>query len=924
MKKSIAIYLLFYLLTFWPLQLSAKDFYGFTDEHPLIVACDWDFRPFEFLDSEGEPAGYNIEVLDIILDRLEIPHKFVMQEWQTASDMFLTHQADLIHALSVNYKTRPYIQTKKYVNYYNIRAARHANMPPFKGFNKADPSARIGLKKNDYAALRLNELDTIPFNVQYMSPKEGLTRVHAHQCDYYVWGQIPLENKIQELAIDSLVLDEVPDMPPGELRIIGYELDIIDAIDDQYTRLEQAGDLQRIYDKWFHPEMVHDDASPLAPYILIGLAVAGILIFIAGRLLSVRVSASVRRNSELNSIMTQALEMDNYYVLEYDVVLGHVRNKHGKLLRDSGISIEELIERIVPEEREEFRSLIDGMKRGETESWFLQRRYNSGTSDEPCWKTYIGGAILERENGVPRYIVHTIKDITSEIAEEQRTKELADKYMEVFETNMMAMSFHDANGFLINMNRRMRELLEITEEREEHFRKTSFLEDPFLRGYVDQGHFDSLHVCGRIVYPEWGLDKYIETRIVPVQDDTGNLVYYIISSRDITAERDMYMKQREHERRLKETQEAINNYEKQLRYLLEESNMYVWTFNQYEHAIRFTRSLRQAENSVSLEEFWAGMDEGQRPEAERVFRELIMAGKPFNVIHQYNYTPVTDHLTWFTISGIPVFDENGRPKEYFGLVRDITDLMLAQKKLREETARAEDSGRLKSAFLANMTHEIRTPLNAIVGFSDLLQMVDGVDERREFIRIIRNNCDMLLRLINDILEASSMGQAIAIEPVAIDLPSVFDDICQTLEQRVQGTGVEFQKDNPYNILPMVMDKGRLQQLLTNFVTNAVKYTHEGHIKVGYRKESREINRQRHEGLYFYCEDTGAGIPKEKQASVFERFVKLNDFVQGTGLGLAICKGIVDKCGGRIGVTAEGEGHGSTFWFWLPLEVTKNQ
>ena len=116
---------------------------------------------------------------------------------------------------------------------------------------------------------------------------------------------------------------------------------------------------------------------------------------------------------------------------------------------------------------------------------------------------------------------------------------------------------------------------------------------------------------------------------------------------------------------------------------------------------------------------------------------------------------------------------------------------------------------------------------------------------------------------------------------------------------------------------MVMDKGRLQQLLTNFVTNAVKYTHEGHIKVGYRKESREINRQR-------CEDTGAGIPKEKQASVFERFVKLNDFVQGTGLGLAICKGIVDKCGGRIGVTSEGEGHGSTFWFWLPLEVTKNQ
>jgi len=125
----------------------------------------------------------------------------------------------------------------------------------------------------------------------------------------------------------------------------------------------------------------------------------------------------------------------------------------------------------------------------------------------------------------------------------------------------------------------------------------------------------------------------------------------------------------------------------------------------------------------------------------------------------------------------------------------------------------------------------------------------------------------------------------------------------------------------------VQDKGRLQQVLTNFVTNAVKYTTKGHVKVGYRmmsgeelaamtgKKSPKVKK----GLYFYCEDTGSGIPKDKQASVFERFVKLNDFVQGTGLGLSICKAIVEKCGGEIGVTGD-VGVGSTFWFWLPLTV----
>jgi signal transduction histidine kinase len=195
-------------------------------------------------------------------------------------------------------------------------------------------------------------------------------------------------------------------------------------------------------------------------------------------------------------------------------------------------------------------------------------------------------------------------------------------------------------------------------------------------------------------------------------------------------------------------------------------------------------------------------------------------------------------------------------------------------------------------------------------------MVESPEERMEFIRIIRNNCDMLLRLINDILEASSMGQSLAIKPTEIDLTQVFNDICISLEQRVAESGVAFIKDNPYPSYPAYLDKGRLQQVLTNFVTNAVKYTHQGHIKVGYREKDG--------GILFYCEDTGAGIPKDKQAAVFERFIKLNDYVQGTGLGLSICKSICERCGGKIGVHSEGEGYGSTFWMWIPRHVIPYQ
>ena len=192
---------------------------------------------------------------------------------------------------------------------------------------------------------------------------------------------------------------------------------------------------------------------------------------------------------------------------------------------------------------------------------------------------------------------------------------------------------------------------------------------------------------------------------------------------------------------------------------------------------------------------------------------------------------------------------------------------------------------------------------------------------------------MLIRLINDIIEASNMNQGpLAIENEEVDFAVAFSDICQSLAQRVEEPDVQFIVDNPYPSFIVKIDKGRMQQVITNFTTNAVKYTHKGHIKVGYRYIDenelsqttgivlhQEEGQPKRDGLYMYCEDTGAGIPKDKQAAVFERFVKLNDFVQGTGLGLSICKSIADRCEGHIGVMSDGEGQGSTFWIWIPCQ-----
>ena len=895
--------------------------YGYTDERPLVIAADWDFQPFEFINADGEPSGYNIEVLDLILTQMDIPHRFVMQEWHTVNEMFARHEADLIHALSFNFKGHPYVTTKKYINYYTLRTARRKDTPPLNSFRHLKEGDTLMLKEDDYGALALHTMGEQPFATELTTPKSALSRIRNGQRKYFIWGELPLKRKIQELHVDGIALDEI-DLPAGELRIIGYDHNIISMIDDEFTRLEQAGDIQPIYDRWFHPERQHDNASPWAPYALGSVVIACLVAFLFSRLITIRVRNAVRQSADINSMMKQALSMGAYSVIEYDLRTRKVRNRQGGVIGNSGITIDELISRIAPDQREEFREKLAMLERGEADHLTMNRRWNAGTDEHPNWRYFEGSAILEREDGKPRYIIHTVKDITRDVAEETHNKELSAKYKLLFDTNIMAMSFYDKDGRLLESNQKMRELCQITEQNEAYFFSTRLFDLPNNVGEFDPQSRDPYYVCQHVQIPSVGMDIYVENKIMPLFDEDDQLTFYITTIRDITAERQMYIDQREHERQLTLTNEAIRRYDRQLSYLLEENKMFVWNYDPKTDLVHFSRKPHVDEYAETLNQFMEGVPEKYRASEVIKIREFIAQQKPFNTIHQYNYTPVQDEPCWFSVSGMPEFDADGTLSGFFGMARDITQLMSAQERLRQETERAEDSGRLKSAFLANMTHEIRTPLNAIVGFSDLLQMVDDAKERLEFIRIIRNNCDMLLRLINDILEASNMGQSLAIEPKETDLARTFDDICLSLQQRVQEAGVAFIKDNPYPSYTAVVDSGRLQQLLTNFVTNAVKYTHEGHIRVGWREESAtpHSDGSDNSGLLFYCEDTGAGIPLDKQASVFERFVKLNDFVQGTGLGLSICRAIVEKCGGRIGVESEGEGHGSTFWFWIPRNI----
>ena len=266
------------------------------------------------------------------------------------------------------------------------------------------------------------------------------------------------------------------------------------------------------------------------------------------------------------------------------------------------------------------------------------------------------------------------------------------------------------------------------------------------------------------------------------------------------------------------------------------------------------------------------------------------------------------------VSGIPAErNKRGEVIRYTGIKLNNTKWEEMARKLTELKERAELSDRLKSAFLANMSHEIRTPLNAIVGFSELLVDCDDPDEKAEYQSIIESNNELLLRLINDILDLSKIESGILERrPGRFNLAEVCNELYTMILPKITCPDVEFRMDGNRPDCWIYLDANRLKQVWMNYLTNAVKCTRSGHIKMGYAVEKN--------GIRFYVEDTGAGIPKEMQDRVFGRFQKLNEFAQGTGLGLAISKAIIEAAGGEVGFTSE-EGVGSTFWAWVPCETT---
>ena len=400
--------------------------------------------------------------------------------------------------------------------------------------------------------------------------------------------------------------------------------------------------------------------------------------------------------------------------------------------------------------------------------------------------------------------------------------------------------------------------------------------------------------------PIKGIKKYFVTKVTIMRDPEGNRQGYLLACEDITVKKAQ-------EREIIESYKKIKATQKELSLALNAGKLSSWNYNIKEGLFcKFDVHIENIEKR-SLQSIY----ESIHPDDRNKFMALleVVAHKqklPENrIILKVLENNATDYrYSSFTYSAVE--DEAGNIVVITFIQRDITEDIIYQQNLITAKNKAEEADKLKSTFLANMSHEIRTPLNAIVGFSELLTETDDAEEKFEYKQLIETNSEILLKLIGDILDLSKIEVgSIDINRQKLNLCQLCDELYRSFQQRIKNPKVILKLINPYTKCVANFDKYRFMQIFTNFATNAIKYTPQGEIVMGYECMPGQVR--------IYVKDSGIGIPEEKKKRIFSRFEKLDTFAQGTGLGLSICKAIADATGGEVGFKSKAN-IGSEFWY----------
>lgn len=893
----------------------------YTKKHPLIIVGDWTFKPYSFINDQGEPDGFIVGLIEEIFSRMHVPYEIHLMEWKKAKQEVQSGRAQVMVDILKDDTVKGVCYGKEILAEYEIGVMHLKKVEGLRSIHSLTAEDTIYCNGSDYATQWLERNHRMEverghdFHIEKGNPYLEFGNVLSGKVKYYVWSLRALRGLKESFDTgDEIEIDEL-DVPAGTFHFYCSDPQLSNELDAQFRRLVESDLYDNIHDKWLSDDGEYEESYSAIDIALIIFLIMLAVFFVFFAVISQRGTSVSSLRQEFDTIIGQSEDLTACQILAIEVSTQWVHNVAGNFLPPGGMSVHDYEQLVHPEDLHiamGARTTVDGGKVEMPVVHFRIRPYGSvapiGDETSKEWHNMaVYANISTNRNGKPDYVYLCFIDETEQLKESAKLDRILREYAAISDVTDLGLIYYDSDGNYVSANDNLFRMLARGRQGNPKAymegRKIHQLPVVFNEIKIETGM--DAWVCTKLDSPELNLHIPLEVKIRGIVGDEGENLGYSVSVSDLSNFTTLHDNLRRTNDEFIQNRQSLSNYQNEMRQMLRQNNMKTFRWRKGNDYLERSSDLLNYDLTMPLSVYLRSIRGEKYTPLDTFFSDPnATIPRPTTVVQRYASDKVKDNDVWIESHYMPEYDRLGNYVGIFGVMCDITQYIKVQKSLREQTEKANDSGRQKTVFLANMTHELRTPLNAVNGFAEILKLSSTPEEKAEYVNIMMHSCTMLISMVDNILQLSMIDtEGIKLHLREVDFAVQFSKSVKEMKRFINSPDVELQFNRTYGHLMVKIDYDRVIQVIETFVNNASKYTTKGFIRLGYRYKD--------EVLTIYCRDTGCGIPLDKQKEIFNRFVKLNDFVQGTGLGLSVSKAIADAMGARINIYSE-EGKGSTF------------
>ena len=886
----------------------------YTAEQPLVYEDAWDLWPYSFLNENGKPDGFNIDLIRMMMSEMNIPYVIKLKPAEEAFRDLRNGKSDLTLGLAAGFHDEYGQYSTNAVTLFTQSAITSKKVPAkIKNFRDLKHHHVI-VKDSSFCHHLMIDYGWDKNAIPVEDMREAIQELSNTEEGEIVWNTLSLKWLMRRYHIDNLEITPI-NMPHGEYKFMSNDPQLLKQLDDVYARLYSDERITPIQTKWFYPEQQQQENTvPLWAWYVIGAAVLlfCVVVFYAIKE-RLQIAALNKINRRQNKRLALIIETSHVRVWTY-----HLETQQFTRHNENGqpayyYTKEEFAQRYNPNDFEHLMRAIDQLaairknKDGEREEQVtLHIRANDIEDSNSGIRDFaITLSILQcHPDGTPAVIIGIKKDITEELNRKQVADERALRYSAIFNTNMAGILHFSKDGCLVNLNAAACELLHCEHD-------AIVAQHPHIGQIIDIGN-ESLDMLDDYYVSQILDGRYMEFRVKLIFNDQKELLGAFVVCRDISNYVSSVHTRQEVDCRLVTLRNKLCEYETDINGVLNESDVRLVIYSPATHTLTIYRQTGEVQHALTQTRCMTLVEDRSKKAAMRLLADMDAHTR--KDIHADIWTTLRvkgGYQLCLTFDLMPRFDSSGQNVEYLGLCRDLSELRDIEQRIEKEAAKVQEVENTKNSFVKNMVQEIRQPMNTIMDYATQFDPQAPTDNEPALSKGIMDSAEKLLHLIDNVLYLSRL-EAHMVEFLRrpCNFAELFEVHCATGWTKYQNSTTHYIVENPYDVLEVDIDPDCMERAISQVTANAAQHTQSGVIRARY-----DYIGQR---LVISIDDTGDGILPDVLENINSQRTQSTQTVKG--LGLLICRELLQQMNGTLEISSE-PGSGTTVYMTLPCHAT---